>query len=95
MSVKKRSTLGNKLMNFYCVLAQRDPVTARSVSENINGPAWKNIQSIPKNIDTAMGSPIISIFNKEAMIFFVNYHERHFNKYDKVSATVSIDTKKI
>ena len=44
-----------------------------------------------QNIDTAMVSPIISISNKEAIIFFVDYHNCHFKKYYKVAETVSID----
>ena len=47
-----------------------------------------------KEIDIAMGSPKFSISNKEAMILFVNDHNSHLNKEEKVSAAVSIDTTK-
>ena len=90
MSGKTRVTLGKKIMNFYCEFAQRDPATARIVLSNLNGPEWNNIQRISKKIDTDMGSPIISRSNKEAMTFFVNDNERHFNKDEKVYSTVSI-----
>ena len=41
-------------------------------------------------MDTAIGPPIISRSNKEAMILFFNEHGHHLKKYDKVAATVSI-----
>ena len=41
-----------------------------------------------------MESPIIAISNKEAMIYFVDGHEHHFKKDEKLAATISIDAKK-
>ena len=46
ISVKTRSSIGYKFLNFYCKTAQRDAETYRLVSKNINGPTWKIIQRI-------------------------------------------------
>ena len=91
---KTKVPLGNKIMNFYCAIVHRYPDTAGLVSKNFNGPAWNNIQLIPKKMDTAMVSPIISRSNKEAIMFFFNEHEHHLKKDYKVAAKVSIDAKK-
>ena len=94
MAGKTRAPPGNKIINFYCALAQRYPATVRLVLVNINGLVWNNIQRISKIMNTAKGSPIIARSNKEAIIFFFNEHKCHFKKDEKVAATVSIDATK-
>ena len=48
MSGKTIPPISNKMIHVYCEIAQRNLDTARLVSENLNGTAWKNIQRISK-----------------------------------------------
>ena len=95
MQGKSETAVGPKIMNLYCAIASKDPATARLISANFHGPAWRNIRKAMKNVDEVTGSHILSRTSEEAANLLCDYYRTTFDKNDVVGFSVSIDASKV
>ena len=95
MQGKSETAVSPKIMNLYCAIASKDPATARLISANFHGPAWRKIRKAMKNVDEVTGTHILSRTSEVATNLLCDYYRTTFDKNDVDGFSVSIDTSKV